>query len=141
MAFWATTWEKTASAAATAEEQLARLQDGVVQLETKIGNEDTEDTLSHDVATLQIKVGDGDIPNTLSYDVATLKKNKLYRSGGSMRGDLSMGYRTICHLRYDGISVSCPVPRLWIDQRIDQRIDQPIDQLLEGCVRPPRRSG
>ena len=51
MAFLATTWEKTASTAA-AEEQLARLQDGVVRLETDIGNEDTEDTLSHDVATL-----------------------------------------------------------------------------------------
>ena len=37
MAFWATTWAKTASTAA-AEEQLARLQDGVVRLETSISS-------------------------------------------------------------------------------------------------------
>ena len=81
MAFWATTWEKTASTAA-AEEQLARLQDGVVRLETKIGNEDTEDTLSH--------------------DLAPLKKNKLDLSGGKKTGDIDMGYNKIiqylCHL-------------------------------------------
>ena len=52
MAFWTTTWDKTAAASVISdqEEQLARLQDDVVQNKTKIGNEDTEGTLSHTVA-------------------------------------------------------------------------------------------
>ena len=36
------------------EEQLARLQDAVVRNETKIGNDDTEGTLSHTVAQLKV---------------------------------------------------------------------------------------
>ena len=52
MAFWATTWEKTASTV-DAQKQPTRLQDAFVRQETKIGNEDTASTLSHYIAMLQ----------------------------------------------------------------------------------------
>ena len=56
MAFWTTTWEKTAAASGISdqEEQLAHLQDDVVRNETKIRNENTEGTLSHTVAQLKV---------------------------------------------------------------------------------------
>lgn len=106
MAFWSTTWEKSSSEAASAEQQrnLALVQDGVVRLTTKIGNEDTEGTLSHKVAQLE--------------------ENKLDLSGGTMLGDITMGPLPsgrggrICLLDYDGVSNTCAVPRGWIENRL-----------------------
>ena len=34
-----------------------------------------------------------------------------------------MGYRSLCKLRYDGVSATYAVPRWWVDQRIDQRLE------------------
>ena len=95
MAFWATTWEKTASTAA-AEEQLARLQDGVVRLETKTGNEDTTNTLSHDVATLQTSsaaTGDQLTRLQASSEAAGVQK---VPSSPVTRNRLNKTFRQIC---------------------------------------------
>ena len=34
------------------------------------------------------------------------------REGVVVKGDLDMGYNRICHLDYDGVSGTCPIPRL-----------------------------
>ena len=44
------------------------------------------------MATLQTKVGDEDTANTLSHYVVMLKENKLDLSGGKMTGDINMGH-------------------------------------------------
>ena len=137
MAYWATHFHRSDGDEASLK-HMQSMRNDIIEMQSVVGNEDTENTLVHDVEKLkeekadESKVEDVENRSTRYTDQAIATDELHVRTDGSvsMDANLDMNEHSICNLAYDDSSLTCAVPAGWVKNEIRQsssRLQHDID--------------
>ena len=137
MAYWATHFHRSDGDEASLK-HMQSMRNDISEMQSVVGNDDTENTLVHDVEKLKEEKADEsnvqDVENrSMRYTDQAIAADELHvKTDGSvpMDANLDMNEHSICNLTYDDSSLTCAVPAGWVQNEIRQsssRLQQDID--------------